>query len=494
MKTKLLLFTMACAFAVQTSAQSETVKYEDFLVTPSNISQGVLDNGFRYYLCDNGFTGNGLEIRLIQKSGTGDDEGTSGIALLLRRMLFSENLTVGSVGVVKDQLDALNMQRIPSFRALNGLIPDIPAYCSEMDNGCTEFNLFRLKKERAYAASCVELLSQIAGHARFSASELERQKTFLVNEITNSRYDLAKSGENSLKATFVDGCTLDELINKQINSIRSITLQQIEAYYQRWYVPQNQCLYVFGKAPDDIVDIIKQQFGCRPNMPAPERGVNKLNHQKLLMLKHDVPAFYLQFCFVQPRVAASATKNLDYLRKKAVYGRLGEILGTSKDAQVTVSMDEDAPFFRCPVFELRMMMALDLYADERQLSDFVDDVTKKLDDIIHNGVQTHIEQLTIEKQKELQQQALTNIRDYKVLDTHSCIKANFIHSKPLVKEEPTYQYFKHEVSEQDIQDCCKELFKNYDLRIVCTTPYGYPDADIKAKLESMIYHLSTPPN
>ena len=49
-----------------------------------------------------------------------------------------------------------------------------------------------------------------------------------------------------------------------------------------------------------------------------------------------------------------------------------------------------------------------------------------------------------------------------------------------------YQYFKHEVSDQDIRNCCQELFSNADLRVVCVTPNGYPDADIKAKLEAFL--------
>ena len=478
---------MACAFAIQASAQTKEVKYEDFIVTnSSNITQGVLANGFRYYLCDNFIPGNELEMRLIQKSGTGDDEDIPGISLLLRRMLCSENLTAGTCGVLKDQLDKLQLQRFPQYRAVNGFVPDVSAYSSEIDNECTEYNLFRLKNERAYATSCVGLLAEIAGNARFSAAELERQKEFLVNEITNSRFDLAKSQANNMKATFVDGCTTDELISKQINSIRSITLQQIESYYQRWYVPQNQCLYVFGKAPANIVDIIKQKFGSRPSMPAHERTVKELSNQKLLMVKQNVPAFVLQFYFIKPRVILSNTKDLDYLRKAAVYNRLGEMIGSSLDAQVISSIEENVPFFRRPAYVLQVAKGLDLYDNEFQLTDFVDDVSKKLDEVIRNGVQEHIDELPIEKRKELQQQELDYIRGKIVLDTHSCIKANFLYSKPLYKDTPSYKYFKYEVSEQDIHDCCEEIFDNYDLRIVCTTPYDYPDADIKAKLEAFL--------
>ena len=486
MKTKLLLLTIACAFTIQVSAQSGDIKYEDFITDSLNITPGILDNGFRYYLCNNFFPDSKLEMRLIQKSGTGDDESTPGISLLLRRMLCSENLIAGTCGALKDKLDELQLQRLTQFRAVNGLIPDISAYCSEIDNGCTEYNLFRLKNERAYAASCVGLLAEIAGHARFSASELERQKEFLVNEITNSRYDLAKTHANYQKATFVDGCTLDELLDKQINSIRSITLQQLEAYYQRWYVPQNQCLYVYGKAPSNIADIIKQKFGRFPSMPAPEISVNELSNQKLLMTKQEGPTFSIQFYFIKPCVALSNTKNLDYLRKVAVYNRIGEILGSSLHAQVVSSFEESAPFFRRPVYRLQFVKNLDLYADDQQFSDFIDDVTKKLDDVIHNGLQEHIDLFPIEKQKELQQQALNDIRRNVVMDTHSCIKANFLYFKPLFKDVPPYNYFKYEVSEQDIQKCCKELFNNYDLRIVCTTPFGFPEAGIKAKLESFL--------
>ena len=145
MKTKILLFAMACALTVQASAQSGSVKYNDFVVTnPSNIKQGVLANGFRYYLCDNGVPVNKLEMRLIQKSGTDDEGDIPGIALLLRRMLCSENLTAGTAGVLKDKLDELNLQSLPDFRAVNGLVPNVAAYCSEIENRCTEYNLFRL--------------------------------------------------------------------------------------------------------------------------------------------------------------------------------------------------------------------------------------------------------------------------------------------------------------------------------------------------------------
>lgn len=46
---------IACAFTIQASAQSGDVKYEDFITDPLNITPGVLDNGFRYYLCNNFF-------------------------------------------------------------------------------------------------------------------------------------------------------------------------------------------------------------------------------------------------------------------------------------------------------------------------------------------------------------------------------------------------------------------------------------------------------
>ena len=143
-------------------------------------------------------------------------------------------------------------------------------------------------------------------------------------------------------------------------------------------------------------------------------------------------------------------------------------------------------FFRRPVYALHFVKNLDLYADDQQLNDFIDGVTKKLDDVIRNGFQEHIAPLPIEKQKELQRQELNNIHHSFVVDTHSSIKANFLYSKPLFKDVPPYNYFKYEVSEQDIQNCSKELFNNYDLRIVCTTPYGFTDAGIKAKLEAFL--------
>ena len=490
MKTKLILFSIACAFAIQALAQSEDVKYEDILVTDSsNIHQGVLDNGFRYYICNNDNPSNELELRLIQKSGTDDEGGIPGISLLLKRMLCSENLTVGSNGVLKNKLDELQLQRLSQFRAAHGLVPNVSAYCSEIENRCTEYNLFRLRNDKTFVASYLDLLAEIAGDARFSSSELERQKELLVNEINNRRYDFHKAEEESLKAAFIEGCTPDEWANRQVESIRSITLQQLEAYYQKWYIPQNQCLYVFGKAPANIVDMIKQKFGSRPSLLAPERSVNELSDNKLLMVKQDVPMFVVQFLFLKPRVALSETKNLGSVRKAVIYKRFCDNIRSCFKGYVESSMDENDKLFESPLFDIKFVAGLDLYAGESQFKNYIDDVTKKLDDIMLNGVNVEPDTMSMEKRKELQQKALIDLRENVVMDTHSCIKDNFLYSTPLFKNYLAQNYFQYEIGEQDIQDCCKEVFKDYDLRIICTTPYGYPDADIKAKLESVLQHF-----
>lgn len=463
MNTKLLLLSMTCAIAIHTSAQPKGVRYEDFIVTDSsNIYQGVLDNGFRYYICNNSIPYDKLEMRLIQKTGTNHDDGIPGISLLLKRMLSSREVHL-SEGA---------------------------SYTSEIEHKCTEFSLLRLNDEHAYADSCMEILADIAGAARFSVSELERQKELLATEISNKRYNLTKAEEDYIKAVFVYGCTPDEWINKQVESIRSITIQQLEAYYQKWYAPQNQCLYVFGKAPVDIVDMIKQKFGSRPSMPAPKKAENILSDNKLMMLKYDSFTFNIKFWFMKPRTALSETRNLDYLRKTVIQTRFCDILKSYFGGFTTASIDETDKLFERPLLEINCIKGIELYGDENQFTGFIDDITKKLYDIMHNELPINMDTLSIEKQKELQQQALTDIRRDVVLDTYSCIKENFINSTPLIKRLQPYNYFQHEITKQDILDYCKEVFSNYDLKIVCVTPYDYPDADIKAKLESVVQRFS----
>ena len=487
MKTKLSLFSVVFCFAIQVLAQSENVRYEDFLVTDSsNIYQGILDNGFRYYICNNNYPNNELELRLIQKSGTDDDGGIPGISLLLKRMLCSENLTAGSSGVLKNKLGELQLQLLPQYRAVNGFVPEVSAYCSEIDNRCTEYCLFKLKKEQAYVASCMDLLSAIGGAAHFSESELEHQKELLVNEITNGTYDLSKAESDGMIAMFVEGATLEEKTTRQIESIRRITLQQLEAYYQKWYIPQNQCLYVFGKAPANVVDMIKQKFGNRPSAPAPESKVKALSDRKILFVKSNNPECVVKFFFVQPQEMRSGLGTLDDLRKFTTHFRFRDILRIYLMGTATPFVEENNKYLERPVFGLSYKKGLDPYASNTQFIEFVDDITKKLDDYIHNGFQLNIDSLSIEKRKEQQQQVLADLHKYVVVDTHSNIKANFIYSSPILKIDPAYKYFLNEVSAQELMDYGRAIFKDYDLRIVCSTPYGYPDADIKAKLESVL--------
>jgi hypothetical protein len=488
MKTKLSLFSVVFCFAIQVLAQSENVRYEDFLVTDSsNIYQGILDNGFRYYICNNNIPGNELEMRLIQKTGTDDDVEAPGISLLLKRMLASESLSVGTGGMLKNRLEGLKLERKTKFR---GLTPGVPAYHTIIDNRCTEFCLFQLKKEKAYVASCMDLLSAIGGAAHFSESELEHQKELLVNEITNGTYDLSKAQSDGMIAMFVEGTTLEEKTTRQIESIRRITLQQLEAYYQKWYVPQNQCLYVFGKAPANIVDVIKQKFGSRPSLPAPERTVKTLSDKKLLFVKSDNPECVVNFFFVQPQEMRSGLRTLDDLRKFTTHFRFRDILRIYLMGTATPFVEENNKYLERPVFGLSYKKGLDPYASNTQFIEFVDDITKKLDDYIHNGFQLNIDSLSIEKRKEQQQQVLADLHKYVVVDTHSNIKANFVYSSPILKIDPAYKYFLNEVSAQELMDYGRAIFKDYDLRIVCSTPYGYPDADIKAKLESVLQRFS----
>ncbi|WP_027454478.1 insulinase family protein [Xylanibacter brevis] len=487
MKTKLFLFSVVFCFAIQVLAQSENVRYEDFLVTDSsNIYQGILDNGFRYYICNNNRPGNELEMRLIQKSGTDDDVEAPGISLLLKRMLASENLSVGTDGMLKNRLEGLKLERKEKFW---GLTPGVPAYHSEIDNRCTEFCLFQLKKEQAYVASCMDLLSAIGGAAHFSESELEHQKELLVNEITNGTYDLSKAESDGMIAMFVEGTTLEEKTTRQIESIRRITLQQLEAYYQKWYIPQNQCLYVFGKAPANVVDMIKQKFGNRPSAPAPESNVKALSDKKLLFVKSNNPECVVKFFFVQPCDMRLGLATLDDLRQSISRYRYCDILKLSFMGTAMPFVEENNKYLERPVFGLTCKKGLDPYASKTQFTDFIDNLAKKLDNLIHDGIQINIDSLPAEKLKEQQQKVMENLPKYVVLDTHSMIKNNFVYSSPLLKMELAYNYFFNEVSAQEMMDYGRAIFKDYDLRIVCSTPYGYPDADIKAKLESVLQHF-----
>lgn len=463
MKTKLLLLSMTCAIAIHTSAQSKGVKYEDFIVTDSsNIYQGVLDNGFRYYICNNGIPENELEMRFIQKTGTENNSDIPGISLLLKRMLSSKKV----------------------------LLPNKSSYRTEVENKCMEFNLFHLKNEHAYVDSCLEMYADIAGAARFSASELDRQKELLATEISNQRYNLVKANEDYAKGFFVYGYTPDEWINKQVESIRSITIQQLEAYYRKWFVPQNQCLYVFAKAPDDIVDMIRQKFGSHPNTSVPVRTENTLSGKKLLMLKNDNFCINIKFRFIKPRTVLSETENLNYLKKKAIQTLFCDSLNSYLGGLIKASIHDNDDLFERPLMELNCMKGIELYGDENQFTDFIDEITKKLDDVMHNGLPINIKTPSIKELKTQQRQALAYVHKDVVMNTHSCIKENFLNSTPLLKNFQAYIYFQYEITKQDILNYCKEMFRNYDLRIECSIPYDYPDAAIKSKLESVLQHFS----
>ncbi|MCP5028426.1 MAG: insulinase family protein [Actinomycetia bacterium] len=229
---------------------------------------GTLDNGLTYYVRSNDSPGRSLELRLVVNAGSLQEEDGGGTAHFLEHMLFN-----GTDRYPANDLDSV----LRSFGAEIG--PDFNAYTSHDET-------VYLLSLSTYSDDAVEtgfdVLHQWATAATISPRAVEAERGIVRQEYREA----VETGNGAVFRHF-DAAYLENTPYADrspvgtVEGIETVSAQELRAFYERWYQPDNMAVVAVGDLSADRLETeIVDRFGSIPEADlATEPSVGSVHHR-----------------------------------------------------------------------------------------------------------------------------------------------------------------------------------------------------------------------
>lgn len=227
----------------------------------SNLKHGYLDNGFRYVFYNSQDAKDPFNLRLIVNAGSVDDE-QRGMAHIVEHMVFRSN-----------RAHDLDVHRLfDQIGWKTGM--QINALTRQTE---TQYMVRTRPNDALDVAQSVQLLSDLAFGAKLIEREWLVERGVILEEMRRGaevaeRINIAKKQVVRNGSRYVDRPTIG---TKQ--DIMSLGIQDIRAFYDKYYVPGNMTLVASGYFDDgQLLAAIKKSFGAQAIAPVPNRDYVKL--------------------------------------------------------------------------------------------------------------------------------------------------------------------------------------------------------------------------
>lgn len=223
------------------------------------VRTGTLPNGLTYYVRENDNPGMEADLRLVVRAGSVDESGAStGVAHFVEHMMFN-----GTERYPENQLTDV----LRGFGAQFGA--DVNA-ATTFDE--TVYSLTVPNRDDALDAG-LSVLSEWLSHATFDEQQVVAERGVVLDEWRQSTQSTGGRLFAVAAGMYLDGTPYAgrDPIGDQ-RSIEAMGRDELVAFYDRWYRPDNAAIVVVGDVDaGEIVDEIEQRFG-----PAAPRTVEPL--------------------------------------------------------------------------------------------------------------------------------------------------------------------------------------------------------------------------
>ena len=233
--------------------------------TPLSVDEairiGTLDNGLTYYVRSNDSPGSSVSLRLaIRAGGVHESPIGTGAAHFLEHMMF--NGTERFPGnTLDDTLRSIGAEIGPDFNAFTSDTETVYQLDIEDRNDNVEI-AFDVLSQWAAAASLEP--GQVAAEAPVVREEL-RLRDESGDGLVNQAFDLAYFADTPFEGSNIIGTP---------ETVNAITADDLRAFYDDWYRPDNMAVVAVGdRSLDDLEDLIVDRFrnlesrGTNPTAP-----------------------------------------------------------------------------------------------------------------------------------------------------------------------------------------------------------------------------------
>jgi zinc protease len=246
----ILLGVLAGEAAHGASAPTPAARKDTDLIRPDPaVVQGVLPNGLRYRVMQNSNPAHGLSIRLMFDVGSydeADDEVEA--AHFVEHMAFRNPLSLAGGDIAR----TFQSQGVGFGRDQNAATR-LYSTAYRLDLPSTDGQLLDLS---------FRWLRDIGDGINFSQEQVNAERGVILSE---RETDLGPARSAIEQMNDFEGPGLRTTARLRISTVEQIsalTAQRLQAFYQRWYRPENAIVVVVGDLPPEaMVERIRQAFG-----------------------------------------------------------------------------------------------------------------------------------------------------------------------------------------------------------------------------------------
>ena len=230
---------------------NKAAKNEYYVPNDPSVRVGELSNGLKYYIKNNQYPKDRLELLLVVNTGSiMEDDNQQGLAHFAEHMAFNGTTKYPKQDLV-DYLESIGMK----------FGPDLNAYTSFDE---TVYMLQVPVDDEEIVEKAFEILSEWAHNITFDNEEIDKERGVIVEEWRLRRDADARIFEKKLPKYFKGSKYADRLPIGKMDIVENFEYDTIKKFYKDWYRPDLMAVVAVGDMSEYKIDFAN--FFC--NSPA----------------------------------------------------------------------------------------------------------------------------------------------------------------------------------------------------------------------------------
>jgi len=246
---------LAAAQNQETQKQASEISLDQIPPVDPHITVGVLQNGLRYYVRENGQPENRAELRLVVNVGSiQEDEDQLGLAHFVEHMAFN-----GTEHFAKQELvefmESIGMRFGPGLNAMTGFDETIYMLRVPTDSPEVIKTAFQILEDWSHALS-------------FEHEEIDKERGVIIEEWRLGQGAGARMRDKQFPILFKGSLYAERLPIGKKDIIENFNYDVLKRFYKDWYRPDLMAVIAVGDFDKQVVeDLIKVHFSGLVNPP-----------------------------------------------------------------------------------------------------------------------------------------------------------------------------------------------------------------------------------